>query len=268
MLRLHDLTLGYDRHPAVHHLGLAVEDGALLAVVGPNGAGKSTLLKGIAGLLRPMSGRIERTPSLARLAYLPQHAEVDRSFPVRVADVVAMGLWSELGPWRRLTRDHHDRVVHALEAVGLQGFGQRTLDTLSGGQFQRLLFARLMLQDARLILLDEPFAAVDEATVDTLMALVQVWHAQGRTVLAVLHDLALVRRAFPQTLLLAREAVACGPTATVLTPANLARTRGMVEAFDDHAAACDAPEATTEPPVHATAHRHDHGHGHDHGHRH
>ncbi len=253
MLRLHDLTLGYDRHPAVHHLGLTIEDGALLAVVGPNGAGKSTLLKGLAGLLRPMSGHIERTPSLARLAYLPQHAEVDRSFPLRVADAVAMGLWHELGALGRLRREHRERVQQALEAVGLQGFGQRTLDTLSGGQFQRLLFARLMLQDARLILLDEPFAAVDEATVGTLMALVQVWRAQGRTVLAVLHDLGLVRRAFPQTLLLAREAVACGPTAQVLTPANLVRTRGMVEAFDEHAAACEAaalPVAGAEPHVH------------------
>ena len=250
MLRLHDLTLGYDRHPAVHHLGLAVEDGALLAVVGPNGAGKSTLLKGIAGLLRPMSGRVECTPSLARLAYLPQHAEVDRSFPLRVSEAVAMGLWHELGALGRMKATHHARVAQALEAVGLQGFERRTLDTLSGGQFQRMLFARLMLQDARLILLDEPFAAVDEATVSALMALVQVWHAQGRTVLAVLHDLALVRRAFPQTLLIAREAVACGPTAEVLTPANLARTRAMVEAFDDHADACDAPEAVAEPHVH------------------
>lgn len=250
MLRLHDLTLGYDRHPAVHHLGLAVEDGALLAVVGPNGAGKSTLLKGVAGLLRPMSGRIERTPTLARLAYLPQHAEVDRSFPLRVADAVAMGLWQELGPWGRVRDAHRERVAQALEAVGLQGFERRTLDTLSGGQFQRLLFARLMLQDARLILLDEPFAAVDEATVEALMALVQAWHAQGRTVLAVLHDLSLVRRAFPQTLLLAREAVACGRTAEVLTPGHLARTRAMVEAFDDHADACEAPELMAEPHVH------------------
>lgn len=250
MLRLHDLTLGYERHPAVHHLGLTVEDGALLAIVGPNGGGKSTLLKGIAGVLRPMSGRIERTPSLARQAWLPQQAEIDRSFPLRVAEVVAMGLWTEIGAWRRITPAQRERVQRAVEAVGLQGFERRTLDTLSGGQFQRLLFARLMLQDARLILLDEPFAAVDEATIDVLMTLVQLWHAQGRTVLAVLHDLALVRRAFPQTLLLAREALACGPTAEVLTPTQLARTRAMVEAFDEHAAACDAPAATAAPQVH------------------
>jgi len=243
LLHLHNLTLGYDRHPAVHHLDLTVAPGSLLAVVGPNGAGKSTLLKGIAGLLRPMSGHVERTPAAARMAYLPQQAEIDRSFPLAVFDTVAMGLWHETGALKRLTATQRHRVQHALDAVGLTGFERRTLDTLSGGQFQRVLFARLMLRDAPLILLDEPFAAVDEATTAALMALVQVWHAQGRTVLAVLHDLALVRRHFPLTLLLAREAVAFGPTAEVLTPQQLQRTRGMVEAFDDLAPACDTAHA-------------------------
>ncbi|MBT9490106.1 MAG: ABC transporter ATP-binding protein [Rubrivivax sp.] len=243
MLRLHDLTLGYDRHPAVHHLGLTVHPGALLAVVGPNGAGKSTLLKGIAGLLAPMSGRVDLGTPAPRLAYLPQQAEIDRSFPLNVFDTVAMGLWHETGALGRLNAAQRVRCHEALHAVGLQGFERRTLDTLSGGQFQRVLFARLMLRDAALILLDEPFAAVDEATTEALMALVQAWHAQGRTVLAVLHDLALVRRAFPQTLLLAREAVACGPTAEVLTPQQLQRTRGMVEAFDEAAALCEPATA-------------------------
>jgi zinc/manganese transport system ATP-binding protein len=254
MIHLHDLTLGYDRHPAVHHLHLQVPAGSLLAVVGPNGAGKSTLLKGIAGLLKPMSGRIERAPGAARLAYLPQQAEIDRSFPLAVFDTVAMGLWHETGALGRLSSAQRGRVAQALAAVGLEGFERRTLDTLSGGQFQRVLFARLMLRDAALILLDEPFAAVDQATTEALMALVQVWHAQGRTVLAVLHDLDLVRRRFPQTLLLAREAVACGPTAEVLTPRHLQRSRAMVEAFDDHAPACDADPAAHHAGDHAADH--------------
>jgi zinc/manganese transport system ATP-binding protein len=243
MIHLHNLTLGYDRHPAVHHLHLAIASGSLLAVVGPNGAGKSTLLKGIAGLLAPMSGRIDLTPAGARMAYLPQQAEIDRSFPLAVFDTVAMGLWHETGALGRLSAAQRARCMQALEAVGLAGFERRTLDTLSGGQFQRVLFARLMLRDAALILLDEPFAAVDQVTTEALMALVQVWHAQGRTVLAVLHDLDLVRRRFPQTLLLAREALAFGPTDQVLTPQQLQRSRGMVEAFDDHAPACEAEHA-------------------------
>jgi zinc/manganese transport system ATP-binding protein len=241
MLHCQDLTLGYERHPAVHHLDLAVPAGSLLAVVGPNGAGKSTLLKGLAGVMRPLGGRIERAPG--RVAYLPQHAEIDRSLPIRVRDAVGFGLWHELGAWGRWRAPQRERLAQALQAVGLEAFEQRTLDTLSGGQFQRLLFARLMLQDAPLILLDEPFAAVDPATTAALVAIVQVWHAQGRTVLAVLHDLSLVRRAFPTTLLLAREAIACGATAEVLTDAALARSRRLAEAFDDHAGACEAVTA-------------------------
>src|SRR5258708_32226389 len=98
-LRFHDLTLGYDRHPAVHHLTGEVEEGALLAVVGPNGAGKSTLFKGIVGLLAPLSGAIERGPGVRDIAYLPQVAEIDRSFPINVYGLVAMGLWRRLGPF-------------------------------------------------------------------------------------------------------------------------------------------------------------------------
>ena len=239
-LRLCNLTLGYDRHPAVHHVQAEIPPGALLAVVGPNGAGKSTLLKAMAGLLRPMGGRIERDGGPSRMAYLPQQAEVDREFPVSVLDTVTMGLWHEVGAWRGFTREQRMRCEQALRDVGLAGFERRTLDTLSGGQFQRVLFARLMLRDARLLLLDEPFAAVDEPTTEALMALVQAWNAQGRTIVAVLHDLALVRRCFPQTLLLAREVIGFGPTAEVLSAANLQRARGMVEAFDDAAPPCDA----------------------------
>jgi zinc/manganese transport system ATP-binding protein len=248
ILRLHDLTLGYDRHPAVHHLELTVPAGSLLAVVGPNGAGKSTLLKAIAGLLRPMGGSIERGADVARLAYLPQQAEIDRHFPVTVIDTVAMGLWHEVGAFGGFSAAQRARCLQALQAVGLAGFERRTLDTLSGGQFQRVLFARLMLRDAQLLLLDEPFTAVDESTTDALMALVQAWHAQGRTVLAVLHDLERVRRHFPATLLLAREMVAHGPTAEVLSAAHLRRARGMVEAFDDAAAPCEHPQAPLMPP--------------------
>ncbi|MFO0444540.1 MAG: metal ABC transporter ATP-binding protein, partial [Betaproteobacteria bacterium] len=164
--------------------------------------------------------------------------------------------------WGRLGSARLARCRAALAEVGLEGFERRTLDTLSGGQFQRVLFARLMLRDAQLILLDEPFAAVDEPTADHLLELVQGWHAEGRTVIVVLHDLSLVRRVFPRTLLLAREAIAAGPTAHVLVPANLLRASGLVEAFDEHAAPCEVPAAAAHPHAHAHAHDHDHPHAH------
>ncbi len=242
-LRFHNLTLGYERHPAVHHLDGAVEAGALLAVVGPNGAGKSTLFKGIVGALKPLAGSIERDGLEARdIAYLPQVAEIDRSFPINVYDLVAMGLWRRKGLFGGIGRRDRDSIERAIEAVGLTGFEQRAIGTLSGGQMQRTLFARLLLQDARVIVLDEPFNAIDAKTADDLVALVRRWHHEKRTVLAALHDMELVKATFPQALLLAREPIAWGATEAVLTPENLVKARRMCEAFDEQAIACAVPE--------------------------
>jgi zinc/manganese transport system ATP-binding protein len=238
-LSFHNLTLGYDRHPAVHHLDGAVETGALLAVVGPNGAGKSTLAKGIMGALTPLDGRIERAVADPRaIAYLPQIAEIDRTFPIDVFDVAAMGLWGHRGIFGGFGRADTARIQAAIAAVGLAGFERRGIATLSGGQMQRALFARLMLQDAQTLLLDEPFTAVDERTTSDLLGLIAGWHKQGRTIIAILHDFELVRRHFPQSLLLAREPVAWGDTAAVLTPDNLARATRMCEAFERDAHDC------------------------------
>ena len=238
-LQFHSLTLGYERHPAVHHLNGTVEPGALLAVVGPNGAGKSTLFKGVAGALKPLAGAIDRDGlDAGQIAYLPQLAEIDRSFPISLYDMVAMGLMRAKGLFGGFTATDHHTLEHAIAAVGLTGFEQRAIGTLSGGQMQRMLFARLVVQDAPIIVLDEPFAAIDELTAADLLRLMRRWHEEGRTVLAALHDIDLVRTHFPETLLLAREPVAWGATAKVLTPENLGKARLMCEAFDDSAAAC------------------------------
>lgn len=240
-LRFRNLTLGYDRHPAVHHLDGEVASGALVAVVGPNGAGKSTLFKGVVGAIHPLSGRIERAGIDTRdIAYLPQAAEIDRTFPIHVYDMVAMGLWHRVGVLGGIGRSEHRKIRDAIAAVGLTGFERRTIGTLSGGQMQRMLFARLLLQDARLIVLDEPFNAIDSKTCADLVALVRRWHREQRTVLAALHDIDLVKAHFPETLLLAREQVAWGETAKVLTAENLIKARRMCEAFDEEAAACAA----------------------------
>jgi zinc/manganese transport system ATP-binding protein len=242
-LSFRNLTLGYERHPAVHHLDGAVEPGALLAVVGPNGAGKSTLFKAVVGAIKPLAGSIERDGLDARdIAYLPQVPDIDRSFPIDVYDMVAMGLWRTRGSFGGIGGKDHAVVESAIAAVGLTGFEERSIGTLSGGQMQRMLFARVLVQDARLIVLDEPFTAIDERTASDLLALVRRWHGEHRTVLAALHDIALVKANFPHTLLLAREPVAWGLTADVLTAANLDKARHMCEAFDEEAIACAVPE--------------------------
>ncbi|HUO53850.1 MAG TPA: ATP-binding cassette domain-containing protein, partial [Rhodoblastus sp.] len=160
------------------------------------------------------------------------------SFPINVFDMAAMGLWRRIGLFGGLSRADERRIEEALETVGLAGFERRPIGALSGGQTQRLLFARLLLQDAALLLLDEPFVAIDERTVGDLLALIERWHREGRTVVAVLHDFDMVRAHFPESVLLAREKIAWGPTAEVLSADNLARARRMIEAFDDRAAAC------------------------------
>jgi zinc/manganese transport system ATP-binding protein len=246
-ISFHDLTLGYDRHPAVHHITGDLDRGDLLALVGPNGAGKSTLLKGIVGQLKPLSGSLGLNGrARSDIAYLPQQIDIDRSFPINVFDAVAMGLWRDIGASRGLDRGRSLAVLEALRTLGLQDLSERSVGALSGGQFQRVLFARLLLQDAAIILLDEPFRAVDTKTVEDLLRLIGHWHAEGRTVVAALHDLDQVRSQFPQTLLIAREVVAWGPTKQVLTPKNLAKSRQLVEAWDEHAEICERSDARAE----------------------
>lgn len=242
-IRLVNLTLGYDRRPAVHHLEGEIAPGDALAVCGPNGAGKSTLLKALAGLLRPLGGRIEGAGA-RDVAYLPQLVEVDRSFPINVRDFVAMGAMSRVGLFGRLDASERRRASAAIARVGLAGMDDRAIDTLSGGQMQRVLFARLIVQDRRVILLDEPFGAIDEATTADLLSLIAQWRAEGRTVVAVLHELDLARKAFPRTLLLARECIAWGPTGDALSAENLSRARAMSEAYDREARECLRDEET------------------------
>jgi zinc/manganese transport system ATP-binding protein len=263
-LTFRDLTLGYNSHPAIHHLNGIVRKGSLTAVVGANGSGKSTLMKGIVGVLKPMEGTVVRMPGV-RTAYLPQQSELDRSFPARVVDLVSLGLWPKRGMLGRYTKEDRESVSKALMAVGLGGFETRPIDTLSGGQLQRTLFARLLLQDADLILLDEPFNAVDAKTVGDLIQLIKRWHGEERTIMVVVHDLDLVRQNFPETLLLARQPVAWGDTKDTLRPENMLKARRFHEAWEDNAPWC-APDEHDHEHDHSHDHEHDHTHDHDHHH--
>jgi zinc/manganese transport system ATP-binding protein len=238
-IRLNNLTVAYRSHPAVHHLSGEFAPGSLTAIVGPNGAGKTSLLAAIMGRIRPAEGGVSFDgASRDRIAWLPQQAEIDRSFPIRVFDLVALGHWGRLGSFKGIAARQRDAVGAALEAVGLGGFQRRGIAELSAGQFQRVLFARVLLQDAPVILLDEPFNAIDARTTADLLGVVARWHAEARTVIAVLHDLEQVRLHFDCTLLMARRCVAWGPTAEVLHAENLFRARQMAEAWDEDAPVC------------------------------
>jgi zinc/manganese transport system ATP-binding protein len=240
MVKLDNLTVSYRQHPALHHLSGHFAKGSLTAVFGPNGSGKSTLLKSIVGLLPAADGCATVSVPRKRVAYLAQLPDIDRGYPINVQDCVVLGCWQARGAWWGMTHGDLSRLRGAMQTVGLEGLENRPISTLSSGQLQRVLFARLLVQDADLILLDEPFNAIDEKTTALLLGVVAQWHRQQRTVIAVLHEEMQVRQHFPQTLLLAREAVAWGPTAQTLTEANLARTAAMAEAWDDAAEICRA----------------------------
>jgi zinc/manganese transport system ATP-binding protein len=236
-ITLSNLTCVHERRPALHHVSGCFAPGSLTAVVGPNGAGKTTLLRAIAGLHAAQEGQVDRGGlKPAGIALLPQAGSLDRSFPVSCRDVVAMGAWRRIGAFGGF--GNPAPVMDALRAVGLAGFERRLVGTLSAGQFQRLLFARLMLQDAPVLLLDEPFTSVDARTTADLLGIIRGWHAQGRSVVAVLHDLDLVQQEFPQTLLLARELVAWGPTGQALSAENRLRARLAAEAWAEAPALC------------------------------
>jgi zinc/manganese transport system ATP-binding protein len=215
VIRLDQLELRHGALPVVSALSGTFQPGSLTALVGPNGAGKTTLLRAILGLHPPASGRIDRGGMIASdFALLPQGTQLDRSFPIICRDVVALAA-PGLGPFRALGRRRLAAASDAISRVGLAGLEMRPVQALSAGQFQRLLFARTILQDAAVILMDEPFSAVDAATTRLLLSIIHEWHAQGRTLVVVLHDMDIVRRHFPHTLMLSGEASLWDATAVV-----------------------------------------------------
>ncbi len=217
-ITLHQVAVGYGHHNVLHPITGTFAQGSLTAIMGANGGGKSTLLKTIAGVLTPRAGFVTCTQTLA---YLPQQSAIDRAFPMSVLDTVLAGCWAGMGIFGA-GRAYKKLALQALHTVGLESCAHCTVQQLSVGQLQRLLFARLMLQDAPVVLLDEPFAALDESTTTDLVALVKDWHQQGKTVLIVLHDTQQVKALCPNTLLLCGGKVrAWGNTADVLVPQHL-----------------------------------------------
>jgi zinc/manganese transport system ATP-binding protein len=214
---LRGVTVRYGRRLALQGISGKFESGSLTAVVGANGAGKSTLLAAIAGTVRLAGGKVDcPARALGRLACLPQLAAIDTNYPLTVAELITLGGWREFGAFRAPNAAARARAAAAAETVGLTGRLGRRIRELSVGELQRALFARLILQDATVILLDEPFAAIDARTTSVLLNQLMQWHQEGRTVIAVLHDLDLVRAHFPSTLVLARRSLAWDATRIAL----------------------------------------------------
>ncbi len=230
-LAIRAMTVSYGEKPAVFSVDMTVEEGAMTAIIGPNGAGKSTLLKAALGVIKPLAGQAtvygdSLKSQRNRIAYVPQRASVDWDFPTRVLDVVLMGLYRELGLLRRVRAHHVERATECLERVGMADFADRQIGQLSGGQQQRVFLARALAQGADLYLLDEPFAGVDAATEKAIISVLKSLKEEGKTVVAVHHDLATVAEYFDNVFLINTRKVAEGPVATTFTPQNLTAAYG------------------------------------------
>lgn len=239
-LHLEDVTVSYNRIPAVHHLDASLDCGSCVALLGPNGAGKTTLLKAIAGLLPLETGRIEfcgrnLTGQPGReIAYVPQREAVDWDFPVTVRGVVEMGRYPSLGKWKRFSALDHAVVNEALHLCDLEDLAERQISALSGGQQQRAFLARAWAQQATIYLLDEPFTGLDRNAVEAFAQAMRRLREAGKLLIASHHDLKNVEALFDHILLLNGELVACGPTAEAFTKENLDRAYA-VHVFSGHA---------------------------------
>ncbi len=230
-LVLSGVTAAYGREPVIEGVTGQVDPGGALALIGPNGAGKSTLIKAVLGLVPLAGGSVEilgLPPARARsqVAYVPQAETLDGSFPVSALQVVVMGRYRRIGWLRRPGPTDREIAREALERVGLASRADARFGTLSGGQRQRVLMARAMAQQARLLLLDEPFTGVDTTSTDLLLDLLDGLRADGVAVVMATHDLSVAHLACGDACLLNRRQVAFGPIEKALTPELLAQTYG------------------------------------------
>ena len=228
-LHIENLTVSYNRVPALHHINLDIECGHCVALLGPNGAGKTTFFKAVVGLLKPETGSVlfhghEAGRKIGAVAYLPQRENVDWDFPLTVRGLVEMGCFLRLGWWRKFSEAEHRNVDAALATMQLEDLADRQISALSGGQQQRAFLARSLAQNAHVFLLDEPFAGLDKKSQETLGETIRQIARNGNLIIASHHDLKNVPEFFDQVIFLNGELVAHGETETVFTEANIAKT--------------------------------------------
>ena len=230
MIRIENLSVSYKETLALKDISLVLQGPTITGIIGPNGAGKSTLLKGMLGII-PHQGQAflddkEVKKSLHRIAYVEQKINIDYNFPIKVKECVSLGLFPSIPLFRSLNAKHWKKVQEALEIVGLADYAERQISQLSGGQFQRVLIARCLVQEADYILLDEPFVGIDSVSEEIIMNTLRDLKKAGKTVLIVHHDLSKVPHYFDQVLLVNREVIAFGPTKEIFTEANLKEAYG------------------------------------------
>jgi len=221
LLHVDRLTVAYDRQVVVHDMTMQVSEGESVALIGPNGAGKSTFIKSVLGLVPIHSGTVEvlGRPSVdmrRHIAYVPQHDHLDPQFPITVQQVVLMGRYRTIGWFHRPKREDRDAARDALRQVGLADRADDSFGSLSGGQRQRVLIARAIAQDAKLLLLDEPFNGVDSTTQDVLLEVLSSLRSAGAAVVMATHDLSVAHLACGHACVLNRHLVAFGPIDTTL----------------------------------------------------
>ena len=230
MIRIENLSVSYKETLALKDISLVLQGPTITGILGPNGAGKSTLLKSMLGII-PHEGHAfiddkEMKKSLKKVAYVEQKIHIDYNFPIKVKECVSLGLYPSIPLFHTLKAKHWEKVAEALEIVGLSDYADRQISQLSGGQFQRVLIARCLVQDADYILLDEPFVGIDSVSEEIIMNTLRDLKKAGKTVLIVHHDLGKVPHYFDQVLLLNKELIALGPTKETFTQANLKQAYG------------------------------------------
>lgn len=213
LIAARNLCVAFGNRQALQSVSGEFHAGSLTAVAGPNGSGKSTLLKTLAGVIRPTSGEVVFARGKKPvMAYLPQAAHLRRDFPISVEEAALTGFYTKLGEIGTIKESHRAAARRALREVGMEDRAGRSLEGLSGGELQRVLFARVIVQNAPVILLDEPFTAVDSETTSRLIRLLLKWHREERTVICVLHDLLLIKKYFPDSMVLQGRCLGIGHT--------------------------------------------------------
>ena len=230
MIEMENLSVSYQGQLALEPTSLTIKGPTITGIIGPNGAGKSTLIKGMLGIVESEGQTfLDRKPmkqELSKIAYVEQKIHIDYNFPIKVKECVSLGLYPKIKLFQRLKASDWEKVARALKIVGLEDFAERQISQLSGGQFQRVLIARCLVQEADYIFLDEPFVGIDSVSEEIIMKTLRQLRKDGKTILIVHHDLGKVVAYFDQVLLLNKKVIAFGSTESTFTKENMQKTYG------------------------------------------